>query len=41
MKYRELDGDEWRCFNGHVDYGEGFVPLDYDPEKSRRRQPSR
>lgn len=26
--YHELEGDEWRCFNGHVSYGEGFTPLD-------------
>lgn len=40
---RQMGNDEWRCFNGHVSYGEGFVPIgrdDEDGERERRRQPS-
>lgn len=26
---RSLDGEEWSCIAcGHLDYGEGFVPLE-------------
>jgi hypothetical protein len=42
-RYRELEGDEWRCFNGHVSYGASFVPIGADgvgEERERRRQPS-
>lgn len=38
--FRERDGDEWRCLNGHIDYGKGFVPMDLPEGRERHRQPS-
>lgn len=39
--YREIEGDEWRCFNGHVSYGVGFEPIAELAEgRTRRREPS-
>lgn len=43
---RALDGNEWVCtMCGHVDYGDGFTPLDLPQltadgmDRQRRREP--
>lgn len=38
-RYDELEGPEWRCFNGHVEY-EGLTMTKRTADRERTREPS-